>query len=329
MPRRSLASIGILLAAGLLPALLLPPLPATAQEWPARAVRIIVPFGPGSTPDMVARLIADRLQQKLGQTFVVENKPGASGNLGTDAVAKAEPDGSTIGVSIGGPLAINTLLFSKLPYDPRNDIAAVTQLITQPSALAVHPGLGVASVRELVALLQREPGKHSFSSIGNGSLSHLAMEAIALESKAKLLHVPYPGSPQAITAVIRGDVQMACLPAISVTPHAAAGSVRMLAVSTARRSALLPDVPTLKEGGVDVEADAWMGLIAPGRTPAATIARIHAEVVAAIAAPEAREKLATQLMEPVGNSPAQFRAVIDQEIARWAPVIRAIDLRIN
>ncbi len=309
--------------------LLLGLVPAAAQEWPAKTVKIMVPFGPGSTPDMVARLIAERLAQKLGQGFVVENKPGASGNIGTDAVAKAEPDGATIGISIGGPLAINTLLFSKLPYDPAKDIAAVTQLVTQPSVLTVNADLGVSSVAELIARLEREPGRHNFGSIGNGSLSHLAMEAIALKSGTRMVHVPYPGSPQAITAVLRGDVQMACLPAISVTPQVATGKVRILAVSTARRSALLPDVPTLKEAGIDVEADAWMGLIAPARTPDAVIARINREVAEAINAPEARQRLATQIMEPIGNSPAEFRAVIDREIARWSPVIKAIDLKIN
>jgi tripartite-type tricarboxylate transporter receptor subunit TctC len=303
--------------------------PAAAQDWPTRTVKIVVPFGPGSTPDMVARLIADSLQQKLGQSFLIENKPGASGNLGTDAVAKAEPDGATIGISIGGPLAINTLLFSRLPYDPAKDIAPVTQLITQPSALVVNSGLGVNSVAELVALLKREPGKYNFGSIGNGSLSHLAMEAIALKSGTRMVHVPYPGSPQAMTAVLRGDVQMACLPAIAVTPQLASGKVKILAVSTGKRSALLPDIPTLKEAGIDVEADAWMGLIAPGGTPDPVVARIHDAVVEAIKAPAARAKLAIQVMEPIGNSPAEFRAVIDREVARWAPVIKAIDLRIN
>jgi tripartite-type tricarboxylate transporter receptor subunit TctC len=303
--------------------------PAAAQDWPTKTVKIVVPFGPGSTPDMVARLIADRLQQKLGESFVIENKPGASGNLGTDAVAKAEPDGATIGISIGGPLAINTLLFSKLPYDPGKDIAPITQLITQPSALVVNTSLNVNTVADLVALIKREPGKYSFGSIGNGSLSHLAMEAIALKSGTQMVHIPYPGSPQAMTAVLRGDVQMACLPAISVTPQVGSGKVRILAVSTARRSALLPEIPTLKEAGIDVEADAWMGLIAPAKTPAAVIARIHDEVVDAIRTPEIRGKLAVQLMEPIGNSPADFRANIDAEIVRWAPVIKAADIRIN
>jgi len=182
---------------------------AFAQDWPTRTVRIVVPFGPGSTPDVVARLVAEGLAQKyLASAFVVENKPGASGNLGTDIVAKATPDGSTLGVSIGGPLAINTLLFSRLPYDPRKDIEPITQLVTQPSVLAVNPALGVNSVAELVALLRKNPGKYNFASIGNGSLSHLAMEAIALKAGAQLVHVPYPSSPQAITAVMRNDVQM-------------------------------------------------------------------------------------------------------------------------
>jgi tripartite-type tricarboxylate transporter receptor subunit TctC len=304
--------------------------PGWAQSWPAKTVRIVVPFGPGSTPDIVARLISDQLQKKYPDSaFVVENKPGASGNLGTDAVAKATPDGSTIGVSIGGPLAINTLLFSKLPYNPSKDIAPITQLITQPSALAVNPGLNVNSVSELVALLKKDPGKYNFSSIGNGSLSHLAMEALALKAGTKLVHVPYPSSPQAITAVIRGDAQMACLPAISVTPQAKSGAVKILAVSTAKRSPFLPDVPTLKESGIDVEADAWMGLIAPGGTPKATIDAINKDVVTIIKEPAVRDKLATQLMEPVGSSPEQFRALIDGEIARWAPVIKTADVKVN
>ena len=304
--------------------------PAAAQDWPAKTVRIVVPFGPGSTPDIVARLIGDYLTQKYpSSAFVVENKAGASGNTGTDFVAKAAPDGSTIGISIGGPLAINTLLFSKLPYDPAKEIAAVTQLVTMPSALAVHPSLNVNSVAELVALLKREPGKYNFGSIGNGSLSHLSMEAIAQKSGAKLVHIPYQSSPTATTALIRGDVHMVCLPAIALTPQAATGALKILAVSLPRRSPFLPDIPTLKESGVDVEADTWMGLIAPGGTPPAMVERINKDVVEAIKSPGVREKLASQFMEPVGNSPAAFRAVINGEIARWAPVIKAADIKIN
>jgi tripartite-type tricarboxylate transporter receptor subunit TctC len=303
--------------------------PAAAQDWPTKPVKIMVPFGPGSTPDVVARLIADHLQKSLGQPFVIENKPGASGNTGTDAVAKAAPDGTTIGVSIGGPLAINTLLFSKLPYDPKTDIAPVTQLVTQPSALAVNSSIKVNSVGELLALLKREPGKFNFGSIGNGSLSHLAMEAIALQSGTKLVHIPYPSSPAAVTAIIRGDAQMGCLPAIAVTPHQASGALKILAVSTAKRSPYLPQIPTLKEAGIDVDADAWMGMIAPARTPEAIVARLQRAVVEALGTAAIREKLAAQLMEPIGNSPTEFRARIDSEIVRWGPVIKAADIKVN
>jgi tripartite-type tricarboxylate transporter receptor subunit TctC len=326
MKKAAAALLVAALAAALLPARAQAPAPV----WPSKTVRIVVPFGPGSTPDIVARLVADRLQQKYpASAFVIENKPGASGNTGTDAVAKAAPDGATLGVSIGGPLAINTLLFGKLPYDPAKDLAAVTQLVTMPSALAVNAELPVANVAELVALLKQEPGKYNFGSIGNGSLSHLTMEAIAQKSGAKLVHIPYPSSPAAMTALLRGDVQMAALPAISVTPHVAGGKAKILAVTLPKRSPFLPEIPTLKEAGIDVEADTWMGLIAPGGTPPALIDAIQRDVADAIASPALREKLASQYMEPVGNSPAAFRKVIDGEIARWAPIIHAADVKVN
>jgi len=300
-----------------------------AADWPARAVKIIIPFGPGSTPDLVGRLIADRLQQKLGQPFVVEDKPGASGNLGTDAVAKADPDGYTLGISIGGPLAINPLLFSKMPYDPKTDLAPITTIATQPSALAVNARLGVDSVAELIALLKKNPGKYNFGSIGNGSLSHLAMAAIELASGTEIVHIPYASSPQAMTALMRGDVQIACLPAIAVTPHVASGEVKILAVSTPERSPLLPDVPTLKQAGIDVEAEAWMGLIAPANTPEAIVAKLAREVAGVITSSDVRDKLAAQLMEPIPSSPTAFRARIDADIAHWSPVIKAAKIRIN
>jgi len=314
-------------------AFLLAALPACAQTssppWPTRSVKLIVPFGAGSTPDVIMRLIADHLKAKLGQSFIVENKPGASGNLGTDAVAKAEPDGYTLGLSIGGPLAINPILFGHLPYDPKKDLSFVTLLATQPSALAVNTELGVGNVAELIALLKKNPGKYNFGSIGVGSLSHLAMEAIALKSGTQIVHVPYPSSPAAVTALLRNDVQMVCLPAISVTPQAAAGKLKILAVSTAQRSALMPGVSTLKESGVDVEADAWNGLIAPAKTPPAIIAAVRAAVIDALTAPDVRAKLAAQIMEPIPSTPEEFRARIDADIARWTPVIKAANIKVN
>jgi tripartite-type tricarboxylate transporter receptor subunit TctC len=319
--RKALSGIAILLAAAFAP--------AEAQEWPGKTVKIVVPFGPGSTPDVIMRLIGERLQQKLGQPFLIENRPGASGMTGTDAVAKAAPDGSTIGISIGGPLAINTLLFDKLPYNPATDLALITLLTSQPSVLVVNSGVKVNGIGELIALMKREHGKFNYGSIGTGSLSHLAMEALALNSGTRMVHVPYPGSPAAMTAIIRGDVQMGCLPAIAATPHAATGAVKILAVTTAARSPFLPQVPTLKEAGIDIEADAWNGLIAPAATPEPIVAKIRHEVIEATRTAAVRDKLAAQLMQPIGGSSAEFRARIEAEILRWGPVIKAAGIRVH
>ncbi len=310
-------------------ALLAGALPAMAQEWPAKPVRIVVPFAAGATPDIIMRLIGERLQAKTRQSFVVDNRPGASGNLGTDAVAKAAPDGSTIGISILGPLGLNTLLFAKMPYDPFTDLALVTRLTDQPSVLAVNADVPARTVAELVALLKHEPGTFNFGSIGNGSLSHLAMAAIALKSGTQLVHIPYGSSPQAVTALIRGDVQMVCLPAISVVSQASTGKVRALAVTSQKRSPLLPDLPTLNETGIDVEANAWNGLIAPARTPDALIAVMAREVNEALRDRGIREKLHAQYMEPLGTSPAEFKTFVDAEMRRWTPVVQAAKIKMN
>ena len=303
--------------------------PGAAQVWPTKPVRIVVPFAPGATPDVVARLLAERLQAKLNQTFVIENKPGASGNLGTEAVVRAEPDGATIGVSIVGPLALNTLLFSKLSYDPFSELALISRIVDQPSVLAVNADVPVRSTAELIALIKRQSDKLNYGSIGNGSLSHLAMEAIAMVSGTTIVHIPFPGSPQAMTALIRGDVQIACLPAAAVVSQMATGRIRMLAVSSQQRSALLPDLPTLKETGVDVEANAWIGLIAPVKTPEPVVAAVSREVAEALRDPAIGEKLKALYMEPLGTSPAEFKAHVDSEMKRWAPVIKAREIRIN
>jgi tripartite-type tricarboxylate transporter receptor subunit TctC len=297
--------------------------PAAAQDWPDKPVRIVVPFGAGSTPDIIMRLIADRLQVKSKQSFVVENRPGASGNTGTDAVAKAAPDGSTIGISILGPLGLNTLLFSKMPYDPFKDLALVSRLTDMPSVLAVNADVSAKTTEELVALLKRKPGNFNFGSIGNGSLSHLAMAAIAIASGTQMVHIAYASSPQAVTALIRGDVHMVCLPAISVISQVKTGKIRMLAVTTAKRSPSLADVPTLREGGIDVEANAWNGLIAPAKTPPALVEAIAREVNEALRDPGVRAKLGAQYMEAVGTTPAEFTAFLDAEMERWMPVVKA------
>jgi tripartite-type tricarboxylate transporter receptor subunit TctC len=304
--------------------------PAAAQNWPPATVKIVVPFGAGSTPDLVARILADNLQTKnAGSAFVVENKPGASGNTGTDVVAKAPTDGSVIGISLGGPLAINTILFSQLPYDPAKDIAPITLLTALPSVLVVPSSLNISTVGDFVALLRKDASKISYGSIGAGSLSQLCMEAIGLQAGGgKMVHVPYPGSPAAVTALLRGDVQAACLPAISVTPQLASG-LKILAVTTPKRSSFLPDYPTLKESGIGVESDAWNGLIAPSGTPPAVIAKINAQVREVLALPAVIEKLKTQLIAPYPSTPEEMRAKIDNEKKLWADVIKAAAIKIN
>jgi tripartite-type tricarboxylate transporter receptor subunit TctC len=309
---------------GALGALVLTWQPAAAQEWPQRGVTIYVPFIAGSTPDALTRILADRLQARLGQPFLVENRAGASGNTGTAAVAKAAPDGHTLGVSIVGPLVINALLFPSMPYDTARDLAPISILAAQPSVLVAYPGVSAGNVPDLIKLLKADAAKFTFGSIGRGSLSHLAMEALAIKAGVKLVHLPFAGSPKAVTALLRGDVQLAVLPAGSVVPLGREGKLKLLAVTSPQRSALLPDLPTLREAGiVGVEADAWVGLIAPSATPAPVLERIHKEVTAALREPEVVGKLAQQLMAPIASTPEGFRAVLKQEHDRWAPIIAA------
>jgi tripartite-type tricarboxylate transporter receptor subunit TctC len=301
--------------------------PLCAQEWPARAVTIIVPFIAGSTPDSLARIVAEGLQQRLGTPFVVENRAGASGNTGTAAVAKAAPNGHTLGVSIVGPLVINALLFARMPYETEKDIAPITILAAQPSVLVVNPGVAADSVEGLLAAIRREPDKFTYGSIGRGSLSHLAMASLAMKAGVS---VPFPGSPAAVTALLRGDVQMAVLPAASVAALGAEGKLKLLAVTSPRRSVLLPTLPTLREAGITgVEADAWVGLIAPAGTSEAVLSKIHREVVAVLVDGAVVEKLKAQLMVPVANSPQAFRAVLKEEHDRWAPIITAGGIKVE
>jgi tripartite-type tricarboxylate transporter receptor subunit TctC len=298
--------------------------PAAAQEWPQRGVTVYVPFIAGSTPDSIARAVVERMQVKLGQPFVVENRSGASGNTGTAAVAKAAPDGYTLGVSIVGPLVLNALLFSSMPYDTARDLAPITILAAQPSVLVASPGVAANSVSELIALLKADAARFTYGSIGRGSLSHLAMEALAIKAGVKIVHLPFPGSPAAVTALLRGDVQLAVLPAASVVPLGRDGKLKLLAVTSPKRSPLLPELPTLGEFGIaGVEADAWVGLIAPAGTPAPVLAIIHKEVAAALAEPEVAAKLAKQFVAPIANTPEEFRAVMKAEHDRWAPIIAA------
>jgi tripartite-type tricarboxylate transporter receptor subunit TctC len=304
---------------------------ALAEDpWPSRPVHIIVPFAPGSTPDIVARMVSDRLSERLGKPVIVENKPGAGGNIGTDAVAKANPDGYTLGLTISGPLAANTLLFKKLPYNPRTDIEPITIAATQPSVLVVSAQSGVKDVAGLLARLAGNPGKFNYSSMGTGTISHLAMAALAARTGTEIVHVPYAGSGQAVTAILAGDTQMAVLPAAAVMPHVQAGKLTALAVATAKRSTVLPELPTLAEAGLpDIQGDAWMGFIAPARTPGPIISRLQADIAQIVHSDDMRQKLHRQLMEPVGGTPTEFRATVQSDLARWQPVIRKNNISLD
>jgi len=296
---------------------------ATAQEYPSHPVRLIVPFAAGSTPDVFARIVAEKAAQGLRQPVVIENRPGAGGNLGTDLVAKAAPDGYTIGASITGPLVNNTVLYRKMAYDPFKDLAPITLGVHQPNVIAVPPSLGVNTMQDLFALLKKNPGKYNYASIGAGSLSHLSMELIKAKTGTFVVHIPYASSPAAVTSVIAGDTQMASLAPLAIMPQVQAGRLKALAISTPQRSPLLPDIPTFKEAGIlDVEATAWIGLVAPARTPGPVIDRLNREFVAAMRDPATAEKLKAQYMEPAPGTPAEFAAFMQAELKRWGPVIR-------
>jgi tripartite-type tricarboxylate transporter receptor subunit TctC len=296
---------------------------ARAQgEYPSRPVKIVVPFAAGSTPDVFARIVGDRAAQGLKQPVVIENRPGAGGNLGTDVVAKAAPDGYTIGASITGPLVNNTVLYKRMPYDPFKDLAPITFGVHQANVLAVSPSLGVNTLKELMDLLRRNPGKYNYASIGVGSLSHLSVEMLKNLTSSYVVHIPYASSPAAVTSVLQGDTQIISLAPLAVMPQVQAGKLKALAVSSARRVPQLPSLPTFREAGVPLDGSAWIGLVAPAATPAPIIDRLNREFVAAMRDPATNEKLKAQYMEAEAGTPQQFAAFMREELAKWGPVIQ-------
>lgn len=294
---------------------------AIAQEWPTKPVKVIVPFDAGSTPDFAARLIGERLAAQLQQPFVVENRSGAAGNIGTNVVAKAKADGYTLGVSIAGPLGVNALLMQELPYDPKTDLQLVTVAVSQPSVLVVGPKLKANTAEELMEFLEKNTTL-SYASIGAGSISHLAMAALIAQTEGDAVHVPYRGSGAAVTAVLSGDVEMALLPAATVMPHVQAGTLRALAVASPERSASLPDIPTLAESGLPaIKGDAWIGVIAPADTPPAILKTLHETLVNILNDTKVQEQLRARYMDPVGNTPEAFHEQLQADLTRWQPII--------
>ena len=296
---------------------------AQPQPWPNKPIRLVVPYGPGSSPDVAARIIAERLSPRLGQAVVVENRPGAGGNNGTGAVAKAAGDGYSFVISTNGPLVYNTVLYKNLPYDPFKELKPVVLAGGQANVCAVRTDSGINDLRGLVAAMKKNPGKFNFSSTGVGSLSHLGVELLKVKTDTFAVHVPYASSPLAILAILQGDVQFACVPAVAVLPQVKAGKLRTLAVSTAKRSALTPDIPTMKEAGLpEIENLAWMAIMAPASTPDDIVQRMNREINAVLAMPETREKMQSQYMEPIGGSSQELARFMQQELRTMTPVIK-------
>jgi tripartite-type tricarboxylate transporter receptor subunit TctC len=294
-----------------------------AAGWPSRPVHIVIPYAPGSSPDVFARIVAEKIAPRLGQAVVVDNRPGAGGNNGTAAVAKAPGDGYTFLVSTNGPLVYNTVLYKSLPYDPFTELRPVVLGGAQANVCAVRTDSGIDSLGDLVKAMKAHPGQFNFASTGVGSLSQLGVELLKSKTQTYAVHIPYASSPLAIMALLQGDVQFACVPAVAVMPQVKAGKLRPLAVSTARRSALTPDIPTMKEAGLpEIENMAWMAVMAPAGTPTEIVERMNREINAALALPDVKEKLASQFMEPVGGSPADLQRFLRRELEVMTPVIR-------
>jgi tripartite-type tricarboxylate transporter receptor subunit TctC len=295
----------------------------TAETWPARPVRIIVPFPPGSSPDLIARMLTDRLAQALGQPVIVENKPGAGGNLGTGLVARAAPDGYTLGLSIPGPLAVNTVLYKKMDYDPFKELVPITLVALSPNVLVVDPRLGVSTVKEFIDYVKARPGKLNYGSVGNGSASHLTMELLKMRSGMDIVHVPYPGSPQVNTAIVSGQIQAGFVVPATAMPLAHAGRLKALAVTSSVRSVVVPELPTVAEAGFPgFESTAWIGIVAPAKTPGPIVERLSHELVTIIRSQELREKMLRVYFQPVGTAPEGLSNLMRAERDRWSKVIR-------
>ena len=301
---------------------------AQSAAWPSRPIHIVIPYAAGSSPDVFARIVADKISPRLGQPVVVENKPGGGGNNGTGSVAKAPGDGYTFLVSTNGPLVYNTVLYKKLGYDPFTELRPVVLGGAQANVCAVRSDSGINNLGELVKAMKANPGKFNFSSTGVGSLSQLGVELLKAKTDTFAVHIPYASSPLAIMALLQGDVQFACVPAVAVMPQVKAGKLRPLAVSTAKRSALTPEIPTMKEAGLpEIENMAWMAVMAPASTPTEIVERLNKEINAVLVLPEARKTFAQQGVEPVGGSAADFAKFIDEQSALWKPVIDKNSIR--
>jgi tripartite-type tricarboxylate transporter receptor subunit TctC len=302
---------------------------AAAQSYPTRPVRIVIPLSPGGTTDVPGRIIAQKLSEKLGQQFYVENRAGAGGTIGSDFVAKANPDGYTL-LLTASPFVIAPHVYKKMPYDALADFKPVIRIASGPYVLVVHPSLGVNSVKELIAAAEKEPGKIDFASSGNGSAQHLVTELFMYMAGIKLNHVPYKGSGPAQQDLMSGIIKVSFVGTPIAIPHMKAGRLKALGVSTAKRSPEMPDVPTIAEAGVPgYEAIVWIGMLAPAGTPHEIIAKLNGEIGKLVRADEVKKLLAPTGMEPDPDTPEQFGAYVKADYDKWGKVVRDSGATVN
>ena len=305
-------------------AVLAPTAPGAAQNYPDRVVRIVNPYPPGGSVDVMARLLAQKLGENLGQQFIVENRSGGGGNTGSDSVAKAEPDGYTLLFTAPGPLTVNQTLYSKLTFDPATDFAPIALFATAPIVLIVNPGVPANNVQELIVLARKEPGKINFASAGNGTTNHLSGELFKSMAKVDIVHVPYRGAGPAMNDLIGGHVQMFFDLMPVVLPQVTTGKVRALGAAGAARAPALPDVPTIAEQGVPgFDASSWYGLVAPAKTPEPVLAKLREEVAKALKTPDMVARIRELGSEPGAAFGKDFGAFMAAETKKWAEVIRA------
>jgi tripartite-type tricarboxylate transporter receptor subunit TctC len=299
------------------------------QQYPAKPVRVVVPFPPGGGTDIVARMVVQKLSERLGASFLVENRSGAGGTIGTEIVAKAAANGYTLAM-VSGSHAINPGLHKKMAYDAVYDFAPVTLLASGPALLVVHPSVPAKNVRGLIALAKARPGKLHYASAGNGTPPHLAAELFKMMTGVDMVHVPYKGNAMAFTDLVSGQVSLSFPTIPSALPQVKSERLRALAVTGARRTAVLPELPTIAESGVrGYEASSWYGLLAPSGTPAAITGKLNQEAVQIVHLPEMKERFHEQGLEPVGNTPAEFTKLLHAEIAKWRKVIAAAGAKID
>lgn len=303
---------------------------ADAETYPSKPIKIVVPFPPGGTTDVLARAIGQEFTKSWGQQVIVDNKPGAGGNIGSDAVAKSAPDGYTLLMGTVGTHGINVSLYKKMPYDAVKDFAPIAHVANVPNLLAVHPSVPVKSVKELITYAKANPGKLTFASAGNGTSIHLSGEMFKALAGVDMQHIPYKGSAPAVADLLGGQVNMMFDNMPSVLPHVKAEKLRAIAVTTAKRSPALPDVPTIVESGVaGYESTSWFGLFAPAGTPKEIVAKLNKEVARILALPEFKERLSGQGAEPIGGTPEQFAAHINAEIKKWEGVVKSSGAHID